>query len=200
MPPRQSITKEMIIQAAFDLVRQNGTAALSARNIATHLSCSTQPVYSCFKNMKVLEDEVMEKSFCFILKKYLTGSSFSEDPFFSMGLGYTQLARKEPHLFDLIYLSDHTQHLFGSHLYPNKTAELIRTMQDDPQLQKLSKKTLKDILAHLWTYTHGLAMLARTNPELKDSVIHDRLHEMGRILICCKLNEQGITPDETVCD
>lgn len=199
MPPKQTITEKSIINAAFNLVRKKGISALSARNIAKALSCSTQPVYSSFKTMKELENKVIERSFDFILKTCLTTSTYSNDPFFNMGLGYIQLAKKDPQLFDMIYLSEHTQKLFGSSIYPNRKKGLVQTMKKDPLLNKLDSGTLIDILSHMWTYTHGLAMLARANPDLSDSIIHDRLHEMGRILINSKLQEQGIEPNETHC-
>ena len=199
MPPKQTITKDMVIHAGFKLVKGKGRPSLSARNIAKALSCSTQPIYSCFRTMKDLEKKVMDEAFDFIINTYLTGSAYSDDPFFSMGLGYIQLAKKDPHLFDLIYLSEHTQHLFGSDVYPVKKKGLVQTMQKDPMLSKLDKDTLTDILGHMWIYTHGLAMLARVNPGLNDRMIHDRLHEMGRTLIYSKLNEQGVKIDEHTC-
>ncbi len=199
MPPKQTITKEMIIAAAFDLVRQKGKTALSARNIAAALSCSTQPIYSCFSTMKDLEEIVTKKILDFIIRTYLTGSSFSDDPFFSMGLGYVNLAKTDPHLFDMIYMSDHTQKLFGNSFYPKRKAGLVQTMKKDATLSQLETNTLTDILAHMWIYTHGLAMLARVNPNISERIIHDRLHEMGRTLIFSKLAEKGITPDENNC-
>ena len=52
MPPKTRITKEMIINAGFEIVRFDGVEALNARNIASKLSCSTQPVMYCFKQWK----------------------------------------------------------------------------------------------------------------------------------------------------
>ena len=80
MPPKQTITKEMIIAAAFDLVRQKGKTALSARNIAAALSCSTQPIYSCFSTMKDLEEIVTKKILDFIIRTYLTGVGLPAEP------------------------------------------------------------------------------------------------------------------------
>jgi AcrR family transcriptional regulator len=62
MPPKQSITREMIIDAAFSLVREKGISSLLVRGIAKKLHCSTQPVYSCFSNMKDHEASVVEKA------------------------------------------------------------------------------------------------------------------------------------------
>ena len=52
MPPRKRIFREDILKAAVQLVQEEGTAALSVRNIARTLRCSTQPIYSEFENME----------------------------------------------------------------------------------------------------------------------------------------------------
>ena len=45
------ITKERILKAAAEVVRKEGAEALNARRIAAEIGCSTQPVYSQFRNM-----------------------------------------------------------------------------------------------------------------------------------------------------
>lgn len=200
MPPKQSITKEMVANAAFQLVKTKGRQALSARNISKELSCSTQPIYSCFANMNDLENAVLKLAFEYITMTYLTGNIYSEEPFFSMGLGYIQVAKKDPHIFDLIYLSEYTEQLFGNEIYPVQKENLILSMKKDSRLNSLDDEALLDILSHMWIYSHGLAMLARANPKLDDRLIHEKLHEMGRTMIVSKLKEKGAIPHEFYCD
>ena len=105
MPPKQSITKEMIIDAAFVLVRKKGISALSARNIAKSLNCSTQPIYSCFKTMSDLEKEIIQKATGFVQDKYLVSKTKQDNNFRSIGLGYIAMAKKEKHLFQQVTLT-----------------------------------------------------------------------------------------------
>ena len=51
MPPRSKITREMIIDAAYEIVRESGEGSLNARSIADRLGCSTQPVLYVFRTM-----------------------------------------------------------------------------------------------------------------------------------------------------
>ena len=55
MPPKVKITKEDIIKTAIDIVRDKGADAINARNIASVLNCSTQPIFSNFDNMEELK-------------------------------------------------------------------------------------------------------------------------------------------------
>lgn len=50
MPPRAKITKEMVVDAAFELVRAEGIERVNARTVSQKLGCSTQPVMYHFGN------------------------------------------------------------------------------------------------------------------------------------------------------
>ena len=62
MPPKVKITKEDVINAAVDIVRESGAEALNARIIASVLKCSTQPVFSNFATMDELRLAVVERA------------------------------------------------------------------------------------------------------------------------------------------
>ena len=62
MPKSTTITQEVIIGTAFEMVRKEGFAVLSARNIAKQIGCSTQPIYWCYKNMDDLKAEICKKA------------------------------------------------------------------------------------------------------------------------------------------
>lgn len=44
MPPKAKITKDMIIDAAFEIARETGAENINARTVSKKLNCSTQPV------------------------------------------------------------------------------------------------------------------------------------------------------------
>ena len=54
MPPKAKVTREMILDAAFDLVRSEGQGALNVRALARRLVCSTQPILYNFATMEAL--------------------------------------------------------------------------------------------------------------------------------------------------
>lgn len=47
--PKQKITKDMVIDAAFELARNDGMEQVIVKNIAEKLGCSVQPIYSYCK-------------------------------------------------------------------------------------------------------------------------------------------------------
>lgn len=41
MPPKVKVTKEMVLNAAFEITRAEGIEAVNAKNVAAYLKCST---------------------------------------------------------------------------------------------------------------------------------------------------------------
>ena len=44
--PKQRITKEMVVDAAFEIARNDGMEQVMVKNIAEKIGCSVQPIYS----------------------------------------------------------------------------------------------------------------------------------------------------------
>ncbi|MBN2059030.1 MAG: TetR/AcrR family transcriptional regulator [Deltaproteobacteria bacterium] len=200
MPPKKTITKEMIVEGAFELVRKNGISALTARNISKTLKCSTQPIYSCFSTMKMLEKEVIKRASEFVMEKYLVSKTEKVYNFKSIGLGYITMAREEKYLFDLLYVSGRVSLDFENHIFPIDTDLLLSVMKRDPYLTDLPHEDLLDLLCHMWIYTHGLTVLTSTNPSVSEDFIDKALEEMGHSVVMSKLIKKGVLNHENFCD
>ena len=101
--PKQRITKEMVVDAAFELARQGGMEQVLVKNIAGKLGCSVQPIYSYCTNMEGLRRDVMERVSDFI-QEYVAARIEPEDLFRSTGRAYIQIAKEEPNIFKLFIL------------------------------------------------------------------------------------------------
>ena len=58
MPPRVKVTKDMIVRAALDIIREEGHDKVSVRSIAEKLGCSTQPVLYSYGTMDEIWEDV----------------------------------------------------------------------------------------------------------------------------------------------
>lgn len=101
--PRQRITKEMVVDAAFEIARNSGMEQVMVKNIADKIGCSVQPIYSYCKNMDGLRQDVIERVNCFI-QEYVVRHIEKDNLFRSTGRAYLQLAQEEPHLFAIFIL------------------------------------------------------------------------------------------------
>ena len=105
MPKSTTITKEVILEITFEMVRKEGFAVLSARNIARQIGCSTQPIYWCYKNMGDLKTEICKKALPY-LQNIMLSYSKTDNAFLDLGLGYVRIAYIEPALFKAFYMDN----------------------------------------------------------------------------------------------
>lgn len=97
--PKQKITKEMVVEAAFQLAREGGMERVLVKDIAARLGCSVQPIYSYCKNMDGLRRDVFDRVAAFA-RGYLAQAG----GFQATGQAYVRLAREEPELFKIFTL------------------------------------------------------------------------------------------------
>ena len=62
MPPKAKVTREMIVDAAFEILRSEGEQAVNVRTVSQALNCSTQPVMYHFKTIGALKRALYEKA------------------------------------------------------------------------------------------------------------------------------------------
>jgi len=74
MPAKKQISKEAILQAALEIVRECGLSAVNARNLAKKLQCSTQPIYLSFTGMdelKVAVTQMIDTEYDLFVKSHI---------------------------------------------------------------------------------------------------------------------------------
>lgn len=98
--PKQRITREMVVDAAFALARSGGMEQVTVKGLADRLRCSVQPIYSYCESMDGLRRAVTERIREFI-KDYIAQRVQPDDPFRSTGQAYLQLTQEEPQLFKI---------------------------------------------------------------------------------------------------
>ena len=151
MAPKQSITKEEIIEAAFAIVRQKGMSSLTARNVAKKLGISTRPVYSHFSSMKDLQKEAMSKARKLMLA--YVAKPYTNCAFLNMGTGATFFARDHKALYKLLFMENRD----FKDLVKEFHFDLRRQMKKDERLTRMTQQERDDLLNKMWIFTHGLA-------------------------------------------
>ena len=100
MPKKPTTTKEAMIDGAFRLIREHGYEALTVRNLASFLGCSTQPIMYQFPDTDILKDLTYRKADAFHSEYILAAGDLLE-----MGLRYIRFAEEEPQLFRFLFQS-----------------------------------------------------------------------------------------------
>ena len=158
MPPKVKIRKKDIINAAVDLVRQNGESAINARNIASVLNCSTQPVFSNFETMEELRCAVIKaaENLC---GEYINREIEKADypPYKASGMAYIRFAKEERELFKLLYMRDRSGEVVAEEdalfsRMENIVHDNTGLVGDDTKIFHLE----------MWAYVHGIATMFAT--------------------------------------
>ncbi|MEW5815193.1 MAG: helix-turn-helix domain-containing protein [Spirochaetota bacterium] len=193
MVPREiTFTRETVLKAAVELLRQEGWENLSTRKLAERLHSSVAPVYSVFGSMEELSSEVLQKVAKMIEDN--TRRSYTDLPFLNIGVGIAVFARDEPNLFRALF---HYRHNFNAILI-NFHDSILHRMKQDPGLHRLSDGSLRRLLSTLWLFTLGLAT-AIINRQISDSStenISSLLKNIGNVLIFSEIS--GIADCESL--
>ncbi|MFB5520185.1 TetR/AcrR family transcriptional regulator [Enterococcus casseliflavus] len=154
--PKQRITKEMVVDAAFEIARKGGMEHMIVKNIAEKLGCSVQPIYSYCTNMEGLRTEVEQKARQF-LQAYLEAHSDPQDLFRSTGHAYLQLAKEEPHILSIFVLQKRAN---------VSSLEDLYQLETNPQVAQriaadltISIETAKQLHMHMLIYTIGIGTI-----------------------------------------
>lgn len=150
----KKIDNEGLLNAAYELVRREGIAALSARKLASEASCSTQPIYENFSGMsKVVEITVqrMNEAFSELAKK----TSEQECAEYSKkAIAVCEYAEKEKALFRY-FVVDNSK---GMRLLSNKWgAEWLRSAYEvsDDKIEKIDTAMNNYILGKAFLTNSG---------------------------------------------
>lgn len=159
MPPKAVITKDAIVDAAFQMVREQGLEVLTARSIAQKLKCSTQPIYSAYGNMEELKDDVYDRVVHFAINGMQQYQNEANASAMNLAIGCLLFARDEKHLFRTLMLSD-----FGTE-YVKRNKDVVHDrmyaafMQIDERLASLSESNVEKMFRKVTAYWIGIGTM-----------------------------------------
>lgn len=188
MPPKVKITKEDVLSAAFDLVRQGGMAALNARAIAKALRCSTQPIFRVFDSMEDLRGAVMGRigeAYSDYFDSYIQKQD--GPPYKATGLAYIHFAKDEKELFKILFMRDRTGEgrMETDHSFDVAVERIMAATG-------LDYETASRFHLDMWVFVHGIAtMLATSYLDLGDELISELMTDAyeGFVPLFQKKNE-----------
>ena len=181
MPAVRKVSKEQIIDAAVDVLRDDGFSAINARSVAKKLGCYTQPIYFSFRNMEELKAALTERA----IKMHTQGVRDSlrihegnDSRYSSYGMGFVKFAAEEKQLFRWLYLE-------GEQLGPYQndvlTSEVISVITEEFGYEEdVARRFHQDMVY----FTYGLAILANTDHlHLTEAELREAFRREFRALI-----------------
>lgn len=161
MPPKAKFTKDEIINAALNIVRNDGLIALTARALGRQLGSSACPIFTVFQSMEEVQEEVLLAAKA-LYREYVEKGLSEPLAFKGVGTQYILFAVNEPKLFQILFMKEQEQipDLTGVlQLIDESYDKILLSIQSHYQITDASAKRLYH---HLWVYTHGIATLCAT--------------------------------------
>lgn len=186
--PKQRITKEMVVEAAFEIAREEGMDKATVKAIAQKLGCSVQPIYSYCRNMDGLRKDVAEKAAAFI-REYAAKSIDKKDLFRSTGRAYVKAAKEEPHLFRL-YLFQERENIFSlDDLYRQETNPAVAGVI--AETLQISEPEAKKLHLHMLIYTIGIGTIySVTSRSVSEDEIFAQQEQAYQIFRKCAMEDR----------
>jgi len=153
MAPKVKFTKAQIVDAAFEIARAEGIAAVTIRKVAERLGSSIAPIYVNFKDAGELTREVVNRTFA--TSKRLLQEQHTGHPFHDIGVASLRFAREYSVLYrDLVMRKN--DYMGGEQ---EDAGMLVDMMKRDSQLQDFEEAELMDILLKMKVFQTGLSVM-----------------------------------------
>ena len=174
MPTKIKISKDMILNAAFDIVRHHGIEKLSNRELANKLKCSIRPIYYQFENVEELQKELYTKIEKYFYKFLLDNMNNEIPKYKQVGINYIKFAKKEKKLFQTLFMSEVG---LTPNVFVSKEGDDYKEIEKFIKIStNLKGDDIKDFHTKMWIFCHGIATLVANNTiSLTDSQIEKLL-------------------------
>lgn len=159
MARKESVTIQDILEAAFEMARQEGYEAVTARKLAAKVGCSTQPIFRVYKNMEELGEDLFENAVDYFEAFYKKTPKRREVPFVDLGMIYIKFAEKEKNLFKMLFLQTDRHSKSFYEIVNGKGGYVMK------EIAKAKEDGCKDpsgMFARMWILIHGAACMTIT--------------------------------------
>ncbi len=156
MPPKFKFTKEEIVSAAVEVVRERGMECVTANAVAEKLSSSAKVIFGLFNGMDELKASAEEKIrilFKEFMKEYLPANGAA---------GYIRFAVSEPNLFRLLFMSQRGTTPDINFALPHFDEHYEDNLKYAVEKYGLGQEAVERIYNDVWIYAHGMAVLCVT--------------------------------------
>ncbi|MDY5992560.1 MAG: TetR/AcrR family transcriptional regulator [Bacilli bacterium] len=187
MPTTTKITKEMILNTAFEIAREKGFEKISNRELAKKMNCSIRPIYYQFKNVEELNKELYKKIERYFYE-FLIDNMIKDVPLYKqIGINYIKFAIAENNLFRFLFMTEIKDET-SAFITTDKKGfeEVVKAIKIST---KLSDKDIKSFHIKMWIFAHGIATLSATKSvKFTDEQIQDLLSQEFQALMLLEEN------------
>lgn len=153
MPPKNKVSKEEIIEAAFQIAKEEGLSGITVRNVAKHLGCSIAPIYVNFETIDDLTNAVTMR--VLDISKELLAEQKGLDMFENIGKASIAFARKYPVLLRELIMRPNPY----MDSYETFETDMLEMLNRDEMMCNWSIEEQKSLLLKMRIFQTGLQVM-----------------------------------------
>lgn len=159
MPPKCKFTRQEVIQAALNITREHGIAAVTARALGDKLGSSSRPIFSLFQSMQEVQQEVIQAADTLYQEYLKRDMEAGEYPVYkASGIAYIRFAKEERELFKLLFMRDRSAERIED--APKELRDIVQIVMNNTGL---SEQDAYMFHLEMWVYVHGIATMTATS-------------------------------------
>lgn len=160
MSAAKKVSKDKIIDAAIEVLRDGGFSAINARSVARRLGCSTQPIYLSFQSMEELKAALTERAIEMHTRRVrdsLRAHEGNDSRYSSYGMDFVRFAAEEKQLFRWLYLEGEQLGPYQNDVLLPEVIDVI--VEEFGYSEDVARRFHQDMIY----FSYGLAILANTD-------------------------------------
>lgn len=178
MARKTQISKEIILESAFQMLLEEGYAAINITSLAKKIGCSTQPIAWHFGNMETLRAELLAYCLAFLQDRFTVDETSVSGALDGIALRYVELAFDYPNLYKYLYMSEQDGDKIVAMVQNLRAENRDKVIQILEKEHGLAAEVAEKYLLNLQIYVHGISSYTVTKVSFpsKDVVmkmIHD---------------------------
>ncbi|WP_165172898.1 TetR/AcrR family transcriptional regulator [Adlercreutzia sp. ZJ242] len=181
MPPKAKFTREQIVEAALDIIRDKGVGAVTAQAVAKQLDASTRPMFTYFDTVEDLRVAATDEAWRIYDERVVQGLALTP-AFKGFGMACVRFAVEEPSLFRLLFMRKSERTSMDEFL--EREGHLDDVLDAVMSTFCIDRGQAKWLYENMLIYVHGVAtMCASGVVRFTDEEVAERLGMLCRGLL-----------------
>ncbi|MGL4426046.1 MAG: TetR/AcrR family transcriptional regulator [Cetobacterium sp.] len=183
MGRKPGFSREQILECAYQILNKQSLKEVTARNVAKQLGASTIGIYSTFKSMDELKNELSKKAKTKLFE--YTKRDYTDLPLLNIGIGICLFAKEEKDLFRTIFLRECLPREFTDEVMNDFKNLIYDGFNKNEKYSELPVDIIEWVIKKGWYFSHGYATLICTGfyIDIEFETFKNEIIEMGDLLI-----------------
>lgn len=181
MPAKPKYTREALLAAALDIIREQSIESITAQELGRRLGASAPSVFTHFATVDDIRHAAVDAARA-LFDRYAAEGLAMEPPFKGFGMQCLRFAADEPKLYELLFMRSGVENpLMHYVLAEGRLGGVVERLTNDLGIEREAAHWLFSCLV---IYTHGLCcMIACGLVHYTDAELARMLGEMFRRLV-----------------